>query len=100
MLRADDASLIEKELPPSRGVGDIDLDCEIRRITRSGRIIHGSPMAEIECPPSLNRLIGALWLASRLYLDEISFSADEARRMSAALFHRVPMDPTINDMFR
>jgi hypothetical protein len=51
-------------------------------------------------PPSLNRLIGALWLASRLYPGEISFPVDDARRMSVALFHRVPTDPTINDMFR
>ncbi|HUZ91778.1 MAG TPA: ABC transporter substrate-binding protein [Methylocella sp.] len=61
---------------------------------------HGLPYGWIERPPSLNRLIGALWLASHLYPDEISFSANDARRMCVALFHQVPTDPTINEMFR
>jgi iron complex transport system substrate-binding protein len=60
----------------------------------------GLPYGWIERPPSLNRLIGALWLASRLYPDEISFPVDDARRMSVALFHQVPTDATINEMFR
>jgi iron complex transport system substrate-binding protein len=59
----------------------------------------GLPYGWIERPPSLNRLIGA-WLASHLYPDEISFPVDDARRMSVALFHQVPTDPTINEMFR
>ena len=60
----------------------------------------GLPYGWIERPPSLNRLIGALWLASRLYPDEISFPVDDAHGMSVALFHQVPTDPTINEMFR
>jgi iron complex transport system substrate-binding protein len=39
----------------------------------------GSQYGWIERPPSLNRLSGALWLASRLYPKEISFSAAEIR---------------------
>jgi iron complex transport system substrate-binding protein len=54
----------------------------------------------VERPPSLNRLSGALWLASRLYPKEISFSADDARSMSVALFDWFPTDPTINEMIR
>ena len=50
----------------------------------------GLPYGWIEHPPSLNRLIGALWLASHLYPDEISFPAEDARRMSVALFHQAP----------
>jgi len=60
----------------------------------------GLPYGWIERPPSLNRLIGALWLASHLYPDEISFPADDARRMSVALFHQVSTEPTINEMVR
>jgi iron complex transport system substrate-binding protein len=60
----------------------------------------GLPYGWIERPPSLNRLIGALWLASYLYPDEISFPADDARRMSVALFHQVPTDPAINETVR
>jgi iron complex transport system substrate-binding protein len=63
-------------------------------------IDRGLPYGWIERPPSLNRLIGALWLASHLYPDEISFPADDARRMSVALFHQVPTDPAINEMVR
>jgi hypothetical protein len=37
----------------------------------------GLPYGWIERPPSLNRLIGALWLASRLYPGEISFPVDD-----------------------
>ena len=51
---------------------------------------HGTPYGWIERPPSLNRLIGALWLASHLYPDEISFPIDDARALSAALFRQVP----------
>jgi iron complex transport system substrate-binding protein len=58
----------------------------------------GLPYGWVERPPSLNRLSGALWLASRLYPKEISFSADDARTMNVALFDRVPTDPTINEM--
>jgi iron complex transport system substrate-binding protein len=61
---------------------------------------HGLPYGWIERPPSLNRLIGALWLASQLYPDEISFSAGDARRLSVALFRQVPIDSTISGMFR
>ena len=50
----------------------------------------GLPYGWIERPPSLNRLIGALWLASNLYPGEISFSNREAREMSVALFHQAP----------
>ncbi len=60
----------------------------------------GLPYGWIERPPSLNRLIGALWLAAHLYPDEISFPADDARRMSVALFHQVSTEPTINEMVR
>jgi len=59
----------------------------------------GLPYGWIERPPSLNRLIGAMWLAARLYPGEISFSADDARRMSTAFFHRAPTDSVINGMF-
>jgi iron complex transport system substrate-binding protein len=58
----------------------------------------GLPYGWVERPPSLNRLSGALWLASRLYPKEISFSADDARTMNVALFDRFPTDPTINEM--
>jgi hypothetical protein len=60
----------------------------------------GSPYGWVEGPPSLNRLIGALWLASCIYPAEISFSADDARTMNVALVHRFPTDPTINEMIR
>ncbi len=60
----------------------------------------GLPYGWIERPPSLNRLIGALWLASHLYPDEISFQVDDARRMSVALFHQAPTDPMFNEIFR
>jgi iron complex transport system substrate-binding protein len=59
----------------------------------------GLPYGWIERPPSLNRLIGALWLASNLYPGEISFSNGEAREMSVALFHRSPTDPMIQNLF-
>jgi iron complex transport system substrate-binding protein len=52
----------------------------------------GLPYGWIERPPSLNRLIGALWLASNLYPGEISFPAEAANEMSVALFHRPPTD--------
>ena len=54
----------------------------------------------VERPPSLNRLRGALWLASHLYPKEISYSADDARTMNVARFDRFPTDPTINEMIR
>ena len=60
----------------------------------------GSPYGWVEGPPSLNRLIGALWLASCIYPAEISFSADDARTMNVALFHRFPTDPTIDEIVR
>lgn len=60
----------------------------------------GMPYGWVERPPSLNRLSGALWLASRLYPKEISFSADDARTMNLALFDRLPTDPTINEIIR
>jgi len=57
----------------------------------------GLPYGWVERPPSLNRLSGALWLASRLYPKEISFSADDARIMNLMLFDRFLTDPTINE---
>jgi iron complex transport system substrate-binding protein len=54
----------------------------------------------VERPPSLNRLSGALWLASRFYPKEISFSDDDARGMNVALFNRFPTDPKINERIR
>jgi iron complex transport system substrate-binding protein len=59
----------------------------------------GLPYGWIERPPSLNRLIGALWLASNLYPGEISFSTGEARETSVALFYRSPTDPMIQNLF-
>jgi iron complex transport system substrate-binding protein len=47
----------------------------------------GLPYGWVERPPSLNRLTGALWLASRFYPKEISFSDDDARTMNVALFN-------------
>ena len=58
----------------------------------------GLPYGWFERPPSLNRLIGALWLASRLYPAEISFTVDDARAMNVALFDRFPTDPRLNEM--
>jgi iron complex transport system substrate-binding protein len=58
----------------------------------------GLPYGWVERPPSLNRLIGALWLASHLYPNEITFWADDARTVNVALFDRFPTDPTINEM--
>ena len=58
----------------------------------------GLPYGWFERPPSLNRLIGALWLASRLYPAEISFTVDDARAMNVALFDRFPTDPRFNEM--
>ena len=60
----------------------------------------GLPYGWIERPPSLNRLIGALWLASNLYPGEISFSNGEAREMSVALFHQAPPNLRINELSR
>ena len=60
----------------------------------------GLPYGWIERFPSLNRLIGAMWLASHLYPDEISFPAEEARRISVALFHQLPTDPSVDAMVR
>ncbi|HUI22175.1 MAG TPA: ABC transporter substrate-binding protein [Methylocella sp.] len=59
----------------------------------------GLPYGWIERPPSLNRLIGAMWLAAQLYPDEVSFSADDARRMSIALFHQAPAESVLKGMF-
>jgi iron complex transport system substrate-binding protein len=59
----------------------------------------GLPYGWIERPPSLNRLIGALWLASNLYPGEISFTAEDAHEMSVALFHRPSTDST-NELLR
>ena len=37
--------LTEQEIPAPLGAGDVNLNCATRRITRSGRIIHGCPIA-------------------------------------------------------
>jgi two-component system, OmpR family, phosphate regulon response regulator PhoB len=36
--------LIENEFPTPLRVGDIDLNCETRRVTRTGTIVHVSPI--------------------------------------------------------
>jgi iron complex transport system substrate-binding protein len=49
-----------------------------------------TPFGWVERPPSLNRVIGALWLASRLYPESVSFSASDARTLTLTLFHKTP----------
>ncbi|MBV8566646.1 MAG: ABC transporter substrate-binding protein [Methylobacteriaceae bacterium] len=46
----------------------------------------GAPFRWMEAPPSLNRLIGALWLASRLHPEHVTFDVQRAKSVIAALF--------------
>jgi iron complex transport system substrate-binding protein len=50
----------------------------------------GLPISWIENPPSLNRFVGALWLASKLTPDKIRFTEDDASKLIGALFHAAP----------
>lgn len=45
----------------------------------------GMPFHWLDEPPSLNRLIGALWLASKLHPTAVSFDTGDAKRLSEAL---------------
>ena len=46
----------------------------------------GVPFRWLEGPPSINRLLGALWLAAKLHPDRVSLQPDELRRLTNALF--------------
>lgn len=59
----------------------------------------GSPYGWIERPPSLNRIIGALWLASRLHPEKVSFSDKDAQYLSAVLFHKAPEASALAEAF-
>jgi iron complex transport system substrate-binding protein len=59
----------------------------------------GSPYGWIERPPSLNRIIGALWLASKLHPDKVSFSEEDAKTLAAILFHKAPDASALPEAF-
>ncbi len=46
----------------------------------------GVPFRWLEGPPSINRLLGALWLAAKLHPNRIALQQDDLRRLTNALF--------------
>jgi iron complex transport system substrate-binding protein len=46
----------------------------------------GVPFRWLEGPPSINRLLGALWLAAKLHPDHVSLQPETMRRLVNALF--------------
>jgi iron complex transport system substrate-binding protein len=60
----------------------------------------GLPYGWVERPPSLNRIIGALWLASKLHPDKVRFSEADAGALAGLLFHKAPDPARLNAAFR
>ncbi len=63
-------------------------------------IDHGLPYGWIERPPSLNRILGALWLGSQLHPNKLAFDAKEMRALTVSLFHSAPPDVVFEELSR
>ncbi|HTV32958.1 MAG TPA: iron ABC transporter substrate-binding protein [Methylocella sp.] len=98
MMKVDDVAALEPSVVVLADPKAAEIGSPLRKaLSRETHFLvdPGLPYGWIERPPSLNRLIGALWLASRLYPKEITFSADDARMLNATLFHQVQTNLTI-----
>lgn len=60
----------------------------------------GMPFHWLDEPPSLNRLIGALWLASKLHPAEVKFEAADAKGLSESLLGVKASDEQIAGMMK